>query len=363
MEILEILDEIFEKASSENLPDIHLNTAHYPILRNKNGEITHLKIIENFREDIELFPLQKIDLEEIIKKIIWKAWFEKFEKNLELDSSYKSLTGDTYRVNCYSDVNWYNIAFRIIPKKIPTLESLGLGDKIKELCSKEKWLILVTWPTGSWKSTNLAAMIDFINNNSKKHIITIEDPIEFVFKSEKCLINQREIWNHTFGFAQAMKSVLREDPDIIMVWEMRDPETIKAALTLAETGHLVLSTLHTNDSVQTIDRIVDIFPSWSQKQIRLQLAMSLIWVISQRLLAKADWTWRIPAREILINNDATRNLIITGKTHQLYSVLEVWQKEWMILMDRYLQALYEKWIIEKKVMLNFARDRESLEMI
>ncbi len=365
MEILEVLDKLFEKASEEKLPDIHLNTNHLPILRWKNGKLFSVEVLEWLREweDIKLFPLSKFDLEEILEKIIWKAWVKKFEEEKELDSSYKSLTWDTYRVNCYYDINWANIALRLIPKEIPSLETLWLWWKIKELCSKEKWIILVTWPTWSWKSTNLAAMIDFINNNFEKHIITIEDPVEFVFKSNKSLINQRELWNSTFGFKQAMKSVLREDPDIIMVWEMRDPETIKTAITLAETGHLVLSTLHTNDSVQTIDRIIDVFPSNQQKQIRLQLAMSLVWVISQRLLPKKDDSWRIPAREILINNDAVRNLIITWKTHQLYSVLEVWQKEGMILMDRYLQALYEKWLIEKKVMLNFARDRESLEML
>ena len=236
-------------------------------------------------------------------------------------------------------------------------------DTVKEMCNKWKWLIIVTWPTGAWKSTNLAAMIDYINKNHKKHIITIEDPVEFAFTSDKCLINQREVWHHTKGFDIAMRSALREDPDIIMVWEMRDPETIKTAITLAETWHLVLSTLHTNDSVQTIDRIVDVFPWSQQKQIRMQLAMSLTWVISQRLIARKDRDWRIAAREILTSTDAVRNLIITWKTHQLYSVLEVWMKHWMILMDKYLILLYKKWVISRENLLAYARDKDGIEML
>ncbi|MDQ7022290.1 MAG: ATPase, T2SS/T4P/T4SS family [Candidatus Gracilibacteria bacterium] len=206
-------------------------------------------------------------------------------------------------------------------------------------------------------------MIDYINNTQKKHIITIEDPVEFNFKSNKSLINQREIGSSTKSFALAIKSSLREDPDVIMVGEMRDPETIKAALTLAETGHLVLSTLHTNDSVQTVDRIVDIFPTAQQKQIRMQLAMSLIGIMSQRLIPRADKDGRIAAREMLIANDAARNLIITGKTHQLYSVLEIGQKDGMILMDKYLIALYNKKIISKDTLMSYIRDKESTLML
>ncbi len=200
----------------------------------------------------------------------------------------------------------------------------------------------MTGPTGSGKSTNLAGMIDYINTNFKKHIITIEDPIEFVFKNKKSLVNQREIGVHTKSFERAMKSCLREDPNIIMVGEMRDPETIKAAITLAETGHLVFSTLHTNDTVQSIDRIVDVFPADQQDQIRMQLAMSLVAIIAQRLLPRVDKEEKIAAREILLNNDAVRNLIISGKSHQLYSVIEIGQKQGMILMDNYLAALYKK---------------------
>lgn len=252
---------------------------------------------------------------------------------------------------------------RSIPQKIPTLEELGLGEQIKQMCGKSKGLILMTGPTGTGKSTNIAAMIDHINKNSQKHIITIEDPIEFVFTGDKSIINQREVGSHTKSFASAIRACLREDPDVIVIGEMRDPETIKSAITLAETGHLVLSTLHTNDTVQTVDRIVDVFPAEQQDQIRMQLAMSLVGIVSQRLLPRSDIDGRIAAREILISNDAIRNLIIGGKTHQLYSVIEVGQKNGMILMDKYLVALYKKKLISQETLLSFARDKENIELL
>ena len=231
------------------------------------------------------------------------------------------------------------------------------------MCDKNKWLILVTWPTWSGKSTNIAWMINYINKKYKKHIITIEDPVEFAFKSDKCLINQREVWTNTKSFTNAMRASLREDPDVIVIWEMRDLETIQTAITLAETWHLVLSTLHTNDSVQTIDRIVDVFPSIQQKQIRMQLSQSLIWIISQKLIPKKDWVGRVASREILIANNAVKSLIIEGKTHQLYSVLEVWKEEGMILMDKYLVVLYKRWLISKENVEIYARDKESVNML
>ena len=352
------------KFSSDNkIPDIHINSGHLPIYRNHNGEIETIKNI--IVEWIELkSPLLTKELvKEIILHIIWEKNMLKFELTMEYDISYLYENWDRYRINCYKDNNWYSIALRIIPSKIPSIEELWLWEKVKELCKKSKGLILITGPTGSWKSTNLASMIDYINKTQKKHIITIEDPIEFSFESDKCLINQREIWSSTKSFSGAIRSSLREDPDIIMVWEMRDPETIKAALTLAETGHLVLSTLHTNDSVQTVDRIVDVFPTAQQKQIRMQLSMSLVGILSQRLIPRSDKEWRIAAREMLIANDATKNLIISWKTHQLYSVLEIGQKDWMLLMDKYLLALYWKKIISKNTLFSYIRDKENAELL
>ena len=373
----QLLNSILEYASKQVYPDIHLNTWFLPKIRDRNWDINNLEkitVIKNItdqetweekviEENIQMPILSVEIIKEIIITIIWENWYENFESTMELDTSYSLQQWDRYRVNCYKDSAWYSIAFRIIPSKIPTIEELGLWDTVKQMCNRSKWLIIVTWPTGSWKSTNLAAMIDYINKNHKKHIITIEDPVEFSFTSDKCLINQRQIWSHTKGFDIAMRSALREDPDIIMVWEMRDPETIKTAITLAETWHLVLSTLHTNDSVQTIDRIVDVFPSGQQKQIRMQLAMSLVWVISQRLIPRSDKEWRIAAREILTSTDAVRNLIITWKTHQLYSVLEVGMKYWMILMDKYLLLLFKKWVISKENLIAYARDKDGIEML
>lgn len=363
MIIKDLLHAILDVTTKEKYPDIHLNTWFQPIARNNNGEIIKVEKINILWEEQSAPILTKDMIKNIIIELVGYNGMDKFMENFELDSSFEYKENYRYRVNCYIDSNGFSVAMRIIPSDIPTLEELNLWDTVKEMCNKWKWLILVTWPTGSWKSTNLAAMIDYINKNFKKHIITIEDPVEFAFKSKESLINQREIWNHTKGFAQAIKSSLREDPDIIMIWEMRDPETIKAAITLAETGHLVLSTLHTNDTVQSVDRIVDVFPNGQQDQIRMQLAMSLIWIISQRLLPRIDKDGRVPAREILLNNDAVRNLIISGKTHQLYSVIEVSSKSGMILMDKYLLFLYKKWIISKDTLMSYVRDKDGVEML
>lgn len=355
----ELVTLILKHASENNFSDVHINSDSKIRIRNNIWEIEEInKIWEK-----TLPIISKENVWKFISILIWDNWFEKFLINKEMDTSYLLENGDRYRINCYIDSNWYSIALRLIPNKIPNMDDLWLWDQIKNMCKKWKWLILVTGPTGSWKSTNLAAMVDYINQNFKKHIITIEDPIEFVFKHNKSLINQREIWNHTLWFWEAIRSSLREDPDVIMIWEMRDTETIKAAITLAETGHLVLSTLHTNDSVQTVDRIVDVFPSQQQSQIRMQLSQSLVWIISQRLLPRIDKDWRIASREILISDDAVRNLIISWKTHQLYNVLEVWKNKWMILMDKYLFALYSKKIISKETLMSYARDTESISMM
>lgn len=358
----QLLHTILEISHKNKYPDIHINTGKKPYTRNTSWEIKMIEKVEFNGTEIDTPLLTKEVIYEFIRIIAWEEQTNKFIHEWELDTSYDFEGKDRYRVNCYADSNGYSIALRIIPKIVPTIEELGLWEQVKWMCERWKGLILVTGPTGAGKSTNMAAMIEYINQNHQKHIITVEDPVEFAFESKKSLISQREIGNSTKSFEKAMKAMLREDPDVIMLWEMRDPETIKAAITLAETGHLVISTLHTNDTVQTVDRIVDVFPSGQQEQIRMQLAMSLIGVISQRLLPRADKEGRIPAREILINNDPVRNLIITGKTHQLYSIIEISQKEWMVLMDKYLLALYKKNIISKETLVSFARDKEILEM-
>jgi len=363
MEILEIFSAVLDIAQQKRYSDIHINTWSYPIIRDSSGDIIEVSELSINWEAVEVQLLSNEDVISIIKNILGEENFEEYQKNLEIDGSYSHKNIARYRINCYKDSNGNSIAFRSIPEDIPSMESLGLGEQMKTMCQKSKWLILITGPTGTGKSTNLAGMIDYINTNFRKHIITIEDPVEFVFKNKKSLINQREVGIHTKSFASAIKASLREDPDVIMIGEMRDPETIKAAITLAETGHLVFSTLHTNDTVQSIDRIVDVFPAWQQEQIRMQLAMSLIGVVAQRLVPRAWKDERIPAREILINNDAVRNLIISWNTHQLYSVIEIWQKQWMILMDNYLVALYKKDFITKDVLLSYVRDKENIEAL
>lgn len=363
MDILKIIHSILEHAEEEWYSDIHINTMYLPTIRNKSWDITELHGLEIDGENIEFQALSEKQVLSIIEYVIGKDWLEEYLQVWEIDWSYTHSEISRYRINCYKDSKWHSVAMRAIPHEIPTLKSLWLWEQIEAMCNKSKWLILVTWPTGSGKSTNIAAMIDYINSNTKKHIITIEDPIEFVFTNKKSLINQREVGLHTKSFPSAIRSSLREDPDVIMLGEMRDPETIKAAITLAETWHIVLSTLHTNDTVQSIDRIIDVFPPGQQEQVRMQLAMSLIWIVAQRLVPKKDIEARIAAREILISNDAVRSLIISWKTHQLYSVIEIGRKQWMILMDSYLIALYKKGIISKEILLNFVRDKENIELL
>lgn len=349
--IVEKFKNLLQEMIDSKIPDIHITSQKAPYIRKHNWEIEYM---EKFGE------VSKDQVKEIISEMLWwEDEFRNFMFSLEKDFSY-TLWEAKFRVNIYNDSRGYSIAIRYIPIDIPTLESLNVTKEVKELLHKWKWLILVTWPTWSGKSTTLASMIQYINQNFKKHIITVEDPIEFNLKNWKCLINQREIWTHSKSFLRAIKSALREDPDIVMVWEMRDPETIQAALTLAETWHLVLSTLHTNDTVQSIDRIIDSFPSSAQAQIRTQLAMSLNWVVSQILLPKKEWWTRVVCREVLINNDAVRSLIIHWNTHQLYSIIELSASEWMVLMDKYLMMLYQKWLISKEIFNSHIRDVDLL---
>lgn len=335
------------------IPDIHLTTGSVPHIRRHSGDI----------EDLEAFGvIEKEEMEAIIEAMVGPERWEELQNNHEGDFSY-TLEENKFRVNVFEDARGYGVALRYIPVNIPTTEDLSIPESIINLLHRDKGLILVTGPTGSGKSTTLAAMIDYINRNFKKHIITIEDPIEFNFKNKSCLIHQREVGTHTNSFARAIKSALREDPDIVMVGEMRDPETIQAALTLAETGHLVLSTLHTNDTVQSVDRIIDSFPTAQQSQVRVQLAMSLSAVISQTLLPKKNTGGRIVAREVLMNTDAVRSIIIQGMTHQLYSIIELGGSEGMILMDKYLETLYTKGLITKEVFASRVRDKDLVSTL
>jgi len=362
MKIIDVFKHIVELTIKEGYSDIHIVSESFPVIRNNSWDITKVSTVWVWENSLEIEPFHKKDVMEIIKFILWPSKLQIFVDTFEIDGSYQ-FKNTRFRINCYYDTKGFAVALRLIPQEIPNLKNLWFWEQVFSMCRKSKWLILVTGPTWVGKSTNLAWMIDYINTNFNKHIITIEDPIEFMFNNKRSLINQREVGIHTKSFANAIKSSLREDPDVIMIWEMRDPETVQAAITLAETGHLVFSTLHTNDTVQSIDRIVDIFPEGKQEQIRMQLAMSLIGIISQQLLPKKDVDDRIAAREILLNNDAVRNLIITGNTHLLYSVLETSWKHWMILLDQYLEALYKKWLISEETLISHARDKNNIESL
>ncbi|HEX7372939.1 MAG TPA: type IV pilus twitching motility protein PilT, partial [Thermodesulfobacteriota bacterium] len=277
-----------------------------------------------------------------------------FEEHFELDFSIELKNIARFRVNAFRQARGEAVVFRVIPSKILTMEELGLPKVLREVCKTERGLVLVTGPTGSGKSTTLASMIDVINNVLKGHIITIEDPIEFVHESKSCLINQRELGAHTLAFANALRSALREDPDIILVGEMRDLETISLALTAAETGHLVFSTLHTSGAPKTVDRIIDVFPAEQQEQIRAQFAESIQAIISQVLLKRRDGRGLVPALEIMIGTPAVRNLIRENKVAQLPSAIQTGQKFGMISLDQSLKDLVSRSIVEKEQCLYLA---------
>ncbi|HRI35683.1 MAG TPA: PilT/PilU family type 4a pilus ATPase [bacterium] len=351
---------IFEKFSallaemiSTKVPDLHIASGIYPHIRKHDGEIHAVE---------EFGPVSASDVRAILVEMLGSEKFKHFEMTGDADFSY-SYGEHRFRVNASADAYGHSLALRAIPTEIPSCETLQIPPALIKLLDRGKGLILVTGPTGSGKSTTLASMIDYINQTYRRHIITIEDPIEFNFRNKQCLIHQREIGSHTQSFSRAMRASLREDPDVIMVGEMRDPETIAAAMTLAETGHMVLSTLHTNDSVQSVDRIIDSFPTEQQNQIRTQLAMSLTAILSQILIPKKDTQGRVAARELLINNDAVRSVIMQGATHRLYGVLELYAQEGMFLMDQYLERLFMNGQITKDTLLSRVRDPDLVAHI
>jgi len=290
-------------------------------------------------------PLSRKHTRALVWSLLNETQQELFERNRELDFSL-AVTGNLrFRANVYYQKGCVSAAFRLIPRVIPAMESLGLPPVARELTLRTHGLILVTGPTGSGKTTTMASMIDLINQTRRCHIVTVEDPIEFVHENKKSIVDQREVYADTQSFANALKYVLRQDPDVILIGEMRDAETIAAALTAAETGHLVIATLHTNDAVQTIDRIVDVFPPHQQDQIRVQLSFSLLGVIAQQLILRADGKGRILATEVLIKNSAVANQIREGITHQTRTVMETAKKEGMITMDTRLKDLFQEGLI------------------
>ena len=343
------IKDLFDLVQKEQASDLLISAGAPPILR------IHGQLYRS-RTDV-LTPEQT---KKLIYDFLTKEQRARFEKHRELDFSLAVGRRHRFRVNVYLQKQSVTAALRPIPEKIPQLDELGLPDVVTELSEATQGLVLVTGPTGHGKTTTQAAIIHEINTNRACHIITIEDPIEYVHVHKRSIVDQREIGGDTDSFPTALKYILRQDPDVILIGEMRDLETIKAALTAAETGHLVFATLHTNDAIQTVDRIIDVFPGGEQQQIRFQLSMTLLAIISQRLLPRADEPGRVMACEMLRNNTAIANLIREGKTHQIYSVVETSTREGMITLDRSLKQLYEEGMIKYEDAIAHMRNPKSL---
>ncbi len=332
------ISELLEKLVSQGGSDLHISSNLPPVIR-----------VDGNLKRLDYPPLSPEDVENLLFPMLSNEQRRRLEQEWELDFSYGIEGLSRFRVNFYKDKGNYAAAFRTITSQVPSFEKLGLPDIVRTTAEKPRGLILVTGPTGSGKSTTLAAMIDYINTTKAEHILTIEDPIEFVHSSKSSIIHQRELGMDTRSFANALKSALREDPDIILVGEMRDHETIALALTAAETGHLVFGTLHTSSASQTIDRIIDVFPEGQQQQIRVQLANSLVAVFSQTLLPKVqpDGTkkGRVMAQEIMLVNPAIANLIRESKAAQIYSTIQMNQGMGMQTLEMALANLYKQNVI------------------
>lgn len=342
---------LFKIASEQKASDLHLLVGQPPILR-IDGELVTVNSVWQGKEFYG--PLSATDLSVVVELLLDKEQRNRLIKEKDLDCSYAA--GKTrFRVNISYEKDNLCVVARVIEEKKPSLEEIGMPDIVEKLLDTHQGLILVTGPTGCGKSTTLAAMINHINANRSCHIVTLEDPIEYVFSSDKSLVAQRQLGSDVNSFASGLKHVLRQDPNVIMVGEMRDFETISAAITLAETGHLVLATLHTYSAAQTIDRIIDIFPPHQQSQVKSQLSMLLTAVISQRLLPRVSGG-RIAARELLIRNSAVANLIREGKVAQLKSVMETHSKDGMITLDSHLKQLYKAGEITKETMATYLDD-------
>ncbi|MDP9101789.1 MAG: type IV pilus twitching motility protein PilT [Actinomycetota bacterium] len=326
--LADLLLEVLDRGCS----DLHMTVGAPPTVR-MNG---HLEPVEG-RESLTPQVIQQV-----IYAILTQKQRERFEEYLELDFAYSLPGRARFRVNLYKQRDAIGAAFRLIPYEIRRLKDLGVPPSVANFAMLPRGFVLVTGPTGSGKSTTLAAIIDQANRQRREHIMTVEDPIEFLHDHQQCLVNQREVGEDTHNFQNALKHVLRQDPDIILVGEMRDLETISVALTAAETGHLVFATLHTQDAAQTIDRVIDVFPPHQQQQVRVQLAGSLQGVVCQQLLRTVDGRGRVVATEVLIATPAVRNLIREGKTHQIYSAMQAGGKFGMATMDQHLAELVKK---------------------
>jgi twitching motility protein PilT len=342
----QLLRAMIEKGAS----DMHITTGSPPLLR-IDGAIVPLK----------LPPLSPIETKQLCYSVLTEEQKIQFEKNKELDLSFGVKSLSRFRANIFMQRGAVSGAFRSIPFKILSFDELGLPPVVAELASKPRGLVLVTGPTGSGKSTTLASILDKINNETRQHIMTVEDPIEYLHPHKRCIVNQREIGSDTGTFKQALKYVLRQDPDVVLVGEMRDFETIEAALTIAETGHLVFATLHTNSAIQSINRIIDVFPPHQQSQVRAQLSFVLEGVISQLLLPRAGAPGRCLAMEVMVPNAAIRNLIREDKVHQIYTQMQVGQqKHGMQTLNQSLYSLYARRLITLEEAMGRSNDIDEL---
>src|ERR671922_2211682 len=323
------IDQLLTELVSRGGSDLHVTVGSHPVVR-VHGSLKRLEEFPKLTADATLHMLYRIMSSEQQKRL---------ETLGQIDMSYSIPGLARFRVNAYSQRESLAAAFRLIPMELKTLEELGLPPSLHLLTRKPRGLVLITGPTGSGKSTTLAALIDEINRERSDHIVTIEDPIEFLHKHKGCIVNQREIGSDTQSFADALRAALRQDPDVILLGEMRDLETIATALTAAETGHLVFATLHTQDAPSTVDRLIDVFPAAQQEQVRMQLSSTLEGIITQALLPTADGQGRVPALEILYPDDAVRNLIRQGKVEQVYSVMQTGTGKGMQTMDQSLSDL------------------------
>ncbi len=344
------ITELLQFARRETASDLHISSGEVPMVRIL-GELNR----------IDVSPLSRETVHKMLYDILTDAQKKTFEETHEIDFALALHNIGRFRVNAFVQYRGESIVFRHIPDNIPTFEALGLPDVLADISRKEKGLVLVTGPTGCGKSTTLAAMISIINNEKKGHIITIEDPIEFLHESKNCLVNQRELGAHTHSFANALRSALREDPDVILVGEMRDLDTVSLALTAAETGHLVLSTVHTSSAPKTVDRIIDVFPPAQQNQVRATFSESILAIISQNLIKRADKKGMVPAVEIMIGSPAVRNLIREGKIAQLATVIQTSRQQGMQTTDYALKELFEQGIVEKEEIINLVSSPTILD--
>src|SRR5256885_10032071 len=342
------IDDLLRQMRQQAASDLHMAAGSPPYMR-VNGEMVKL----NYR------GVSAETCRSLIFEILNDTQREHFEQNWDLDLSYELVGVGRFRTNVFMQRKGIGATFRLIPEGIKTIKELDLPEQLIDLIDVSEGLILLTGPTGAGKTTTLASLIHSINVEQQKHIITIEDPIEFVHENHKCLINQREVAGHTKSFSGALRAALREDPDIILVGEMRDLETISLAITAAETGHLVFATLHTNGAVKTVDRIIDVFPEAQQAQIRVMLAESLRGVCSQALLPRANREGRVPVLEILVNVAAVSNLIREGKTHQIQSMMQTGRTHGMSTFETSIQDLVQKGLIAKEDGNSFLRRRSA----